>query len=183
MRASMPVHLSERRLMVLRKASAALRGRPVTLWRGVKGGGVVAEAASSPIIPKEEANRDVAGTLEAWGLTPGAGSLWIACRGDGPAWYIAPVRDEVPAPSPTGVERRSADRLTLELAGLVLGALERAGATADQATVYLCAASAVLDSCLDRVRSSDGLPTAVRARLLADLAGVADAIEDALEAA
>jgi len=88
----------------------------------------------------------------------------------------------VPAPSPSGVERRSPERLTLELAGLLLGALERVWAVADQATVYLCAALAVVDASLERVRKARGLTTAARAHLLADLAVIAEAIEGALEA-
>src|SRR2546427_4786858 len=78
-------------------------------------------------------------------------------------------------------ERRSPERLTLELAGLLLGALERVWAVADQATVYLCAALAVVDASLERVRKAHGLTTASRAHLLADLAVIAEAIEGALE--
>ena len=68
----------------------------------------------------------------------------------------------------------------IELAGLSLGALERIWQAADQATVYLCAALEVLDTCLGRVRQADGLSVGARAHLLADLAGVADAIDVAL---
>ena len=69
------------------------------------------------------------------------------------------------------------------MAGLLLGALEHSAATANQATVYLCAAASVIESCLDRVRDNGGLSTAARARLLADLASIATAIEAAQPAA
>ena len=55
-------------------------------------------------------------------------------------------------------------------------------AVADQATVYLCTALAVVDTSLERVRKARGLTTASRAHLLADLAVIAEAIEGALEA-
>src|SRR5207247_1243227 len=110
MRESSPHGLTERRRAILRQASAALRGRLVTLWR----------------------------------------------------------------------ERRGPERLTLELVGLSLGALERLWTAADQATVYLCAALDVLDGCLWHVREATGLSIVTRAHLLADLAAVATAIDDVL---
>ena len=174
--------MTEHRRLVLRKASAALHGRPVVLLR-VASGRLVAEAASGPIAAPDPIEREVVKTLRTWGLPLGDGDLWIACRADGQVWQVARVRGDMPAPSPSGVENRSANRLTLELAGLVLGSFERSVAAADQATVFLCAAASVLDSCLDRVRDAAGLTTAARARLLADLADVATAIEEALQAA
>ncbi|PYO64171.1 MAG: hypothetical protein DMD70_02275 [Gemmatimonadetes bacterium] len=73
--------------------------------------------------------------------------------------------------------------MILELAGLSLGGLERIWAVADQATGYLCGALALLDACLERVRQAQGLTATSRARLLADLAVIEDAIEGALDAA
>jgi hypothetical protein len=183
MRKSDPQYVSEHRRTILRKASAALHGRPVILWRVVDGGRLVTEGASGPLGHSGSIEREVVATMRAWGLAIGDGSRWIACRCDGSHWQIARVRSDMPAPSPSGVESRSADRLTLELAGLVLGAFERSLANADQTTVYLSAAASVLEICLGRVRDAAGLSTAARARLLADLAGVATAIEDALRAA
>src|SRR6266566_4054633 len=54
------------------------------------------------------------------------GSRWVGCQGaaDG-FWVVAPVRTRPPAPPPEGRERRSRERLTLELAGLCLGLLDR----------------------------------------------------------
>jgi len=71
----------------------------------------------------------------------------------------------VPAPPPAGIERRSRERLVLELAGLSLGAL------------------ALLDACFERVRRVESLTPSARAHLLADLTVVEDAIEGALDAA
>jgi hypothetical protein len=39
-------------------------------------------------------------------------------------WCIAPVRSDVPAPPPGGMERRKKERMALELAGLCLGLIE-----------------------------------------------------------
>jgi hypothetical protein len=183
MRASVPQHLAEHRRLVLRTASAALHGRPVMLLRVASGGRLVTETATGPTAAPDPVEHDVVQTLRAWDLPLSEGDLWIACRRDGPGWQLARVRGDMPQPSPSGVENRSANRLTLELAGLVLGAFERSVAAADQVTVYLCAAASVLETCLDRVRDAAGLTTAARARLLADLAGVATAIEGALQAA
>ena len=68
----------------------------------------------------------------------------------------------------------------MELAGRCLGALERVWAAADQATVYLSAALSILETSLSHIREAQGLSLHTRARLLADLAGVADAIDGAL---
>ena len=182
MRDSGPQHLSERRQSILRKASAALQGRIVTLWR-VNAGRIVADVASGPVSPADPLARDVVGVLAAWGVALNDGSLWVACRDDAHQWHVARVRADVPAPPPPGAPRRCSERVTLELTGLLLGALERVWRTADQATVYLCSALNVLDLCLGSVRDAEGLTTAARARLLADLAGVASAIDGALSAA
>lgn len=182
MRTSGPHHLSERRQRILRKASAALSGRTVTLWRA-NAGRVVSVVASGPLPSEDRIAGDVVGVLTGWGVALSDGSLWVACRDDEQRLHVARVRTDVPAPPPPGAERRRSDRVTLELTGLLLGALERRWHSADQATVYLCSALNVLDTCLGRVRDAAGLTTAARATLLADLAGVANAIDGALSAA
>jgi hypothetical protein len=182
MRERTPHRFTERRA-VLRQTSAALRGKLVTLWRLAKEGPAVAEVVSEPIPPLDVREADVGAALRAWGLAPDGETSWLVCRLDAERWHGARVRADVPAPPPTGVERRSPERLTLELASLSLGALERIWATADQATIYLCAARAMLESCMGRVCGTEGLSTASRAHLLAELAGIADAIDSALKAA
>src|SRR5437870_1894834 len=180
MRESSPHGLTERRRAILRQASAALRGRLVTLWRVRRWGPAVAEVASAPAPPPDAIEFDVAGVLRRWGRVLCDDSLWLGCRLGAHRWHVAPVRDDLPTPPPAAIERRSPERLTLELVGLSLGALERLWTAADQATVYLCAALDVLDGCLWHVREATGLSIVTRAHLLADLAAVATAIDDVL---
>ena len=173
MRDSAPHRLTERRQAILRQTSAALRGRVVTLWR-VARDLAVAEVASRPNPPWDAIELDVAAVLRTWVGAVGDKSLWVVCRFDPSRLHVARVRSDVPAPPPAGIERRSPERLILELAGLSLGGLERIWAVADQATGYLCR---------ERVRQAQGLTATGRARLLADLAVIEDAIEGALDAA
>jgi hypothetical protein len=95
---------------------------------------------------------------------------------------VAAVRSDPPAPPPTGLERRSPERLVVELGGRCLGAHEGAWSAVDQATVYLCSALDLLEDCLGRVRTADGLSASGRAHILADLANLADVIDGALRA-
>jgi hypothetical protein len=180
MRESSLLSLMERRRVLLDQASAALRGHIVGLWRLTDRGHTVVEIVSPPGAPRQMLELDLGGLLHQWGRLARPESRWVGCRNAAAVWHIAPVRVDAPDPPPSGVERRSPERLVIELAGLSLGALERIWQAADQATVYLCAALEVLESCLGRVRVADGLSTGARAHLLADLAGVADAIDVAL---
>ncbi len=182
MRESSLHSLADRRRALLDQASAALRGRVVALWRMADGGRAVAEIVSAPEPPRHPIEFDLAGLLHRWGRVAPPESLWVGCRMNADHWHVAPVRIDPPERPPTGVERRSPERLVIELAGLCFGALEPMWITADQATVYLCAALEVIESCLRRVRTTDGLSLHARAHLLADLAGVADAIDGALRA-
>jgi len=180
MRESSLLSLMERRQVLLDQASAALRGHVVGLWRLANDGHSVIEIVSRPDPPWELVELDLGGLLRRWGRRARPESRWVGCRTDTALWHVAPVRLDPPGPPPSGIERRSPERLVIELAGLSLGALERIWRAADQATVYLCAALEVLEHCLGRVRTTDGLTVRARAHLLADLAGVADAIDGAL---
>ena len=180
MRESSLLSLMERRRVLLDQASAALRGHVVGLWRLTHRGRTVVEIVSQPDPPPEILEFDLGGLLHQWGRRARPESRWVGCRTESALWHVAPVRIEPPGPPPSGIERRSPERLVIELAGLSLGALERIWQAADQATVYLCAALEVLEGCLGRVRTTDGLSVHARAHLLADLAGVADAIDGAL---
>ncbi len=135
---------------------------------------------SLPDAPPQLLELDLGGLLHQWGRRAKPESRWVGCRTATTVWHVAPVRLDPPEPPPSGIERRSPERLVIGLAGLSLGALERIWQAADQATVYLCAALEVLEGCLGRVRLADGLSVGARAHLLADLAGVADAIDVAL---
>ncbi len=180
MRESSLLSLMERRRVLLDQASAALRGHIVGLWRLTDGGDTVIEIVSPPDAPQQLLELDLGRLLHQWGRLARPESRWVGCRTGAALWHIAPVRVDAPDPPPSGVERRSPERLVIELAGLSLGALERIWQAADQATVYLCAALGVLETCMRRVRLADGLSVGARAHLLADLAGVADAIDVAL---
>ena len=175
------ISLYERRCELLNQLSTALRGRTVALWRVVRGGLATTEAVSRRPPPAGAVDFDVAGVLRQWGRLALPHSLWIGCHADADRWHVAAVRRDPPAPPPAGLERRSPERLVVELGGLCLGAHERAWSAADQTTVYLTSALELLENCLARIRTADGLSPSGRARILADLAGIADVIDGALQ--
>ncbi len=114
---------------VLRQASAVV-GRPVILWEVTGPDEVVPRAASdldvAAPLPRFDLN-----TLRGWNVPIPVGSRWVATQaspGAGGSWVVAPVRLQPPAPPPDGRERRSRERLALELAGLALGLIDRRGA-------------------------------------------------------
>ncbi len=111
---------------ILRQASGALGGRPVVLYEVIDGGTLVVRDASDPDWTQQPAEIDLYSTLERWQIALPPGSKWVGCRvwRDGP-WVVAPVRVRPPAPPPGGRERRSRERLTLELTGLALGMGDR----------------------------------------------------------
>src|SRR5256886_8772855 len=118
--------MQEHRREVLREASVALQGRVVTLWE------VSARAEVIPIMPSAAPSRssgvrlDLDSTLHRWGAPIIQGSRWVGCLlDDAGLWCIAPVRKQPAAPPPNGVERRSRERITLELAGLCLGLVDQ----------------------------------------------------------
>src|SRR2546430_15177729 len=116
----------EGRREILRQASVALGGRPVTVWE-VSARAELEPQASSDAAPTHHTTKlDVDSTLRRWNIGIVQGSRWVGCQSstDG-FWVIAPVRTRPPAPPPEGRERRSRERLTLELAGLCLGLLDR----------------------------------------------------------
>src|SRR5436189_3405459 len=132
-RVTQPETFVEGRREILRQASVALGGRPVTVWE-VSARAELEPQASSEHAPTHHAtNLDVDATLRRWNITIVQGSRWVGCRGaaDG-LWVVAPVRTRPPAPPPEGRERRSRERLTLELAGLCLGLLDRREPTPGQ---------------------------------------------------
>src|SRR5437867_4323223 len=116
---------------VLRQASAVV-GRPVILWEVTGAHDVVARASSDPDATASLPKFDLEKTLRRWNVAIPVGSRWVASPGATPdAWVIAPVRSRPPAPPPGGRERRSRERLALELAGLALGLI---GSPAQDAT-------------------------------------------------
>lgn len=173
MRESSLISLYERRCVLLNQLSSALRGRTVALWRVARGGLTTTEAVSQQPPPENNLEFDVAGELRRWGRLALPHSMWVGCCVTPERWHVAPVRSDPPAPPPAGLERRSPERIVVELGGLCLGAHERTWAAVDQATVQLCSALAVLDTCLD-VMTTDDLTSTGRAHILADLANLAD---------
>ena len=188
---------------VLRQAGIALHGRPVTLWE------ISATTAAVPVlsgVPNPQASDvelDLESTLRRWGAPIVQKTRWVGCRLlESGLWIVAPVRSRPAAPPPSGVERRSRERLVLELAGLSLGAIAAAedGARrrlapaealwelARQPSVIahevgnpLAVALGNLDLGLDTIRSATDLDGPFRAALLEDLAHVAEGIEQAAE--
>src|SRR5213596_1146127 len=125
-RVTQPEPFVEGRREILRQASVALGGRHVTVWEVSVRAELEPQASSEPAPTHQATNLDVDATLRRWNITIVQGSRWVGCRGAGDGdWVVAPVRTRPPAPPPEGRERRSRERLTLELAGLCLGLLDR----------------------------------------------------------
>jgi len=125
-RVTQPETFVEGRREILRQASIALGGRPVTVWEVSARAELEPQASSEPAPTHHTTKLDVDATLRRWNIAIVQGSRWVGCQGaaDG-FWVVAPVRARPPAPPPEGRERRSRERLTLELAGLCLGLLDR----------------------------------------------------------
>jgi len=192
---------------VLRQASAALYGRVVTLWE-ISPATDVAPVVSSVTNPPRAATKlDLDATLRRWGAPIIQGSRWVGCRlDDGRAmrghWCVAPVRARPAGPPPSGIERRSRERLILELAGLCVGSIDVAADAgkrrlppaeqlwelARQPSVIahevgnpLAVALGNLDLSIDAVREATSLDPAFRSAVLDDLANVAQGIEQAAD--
>ena len=188
---------------VLRQAGIALNGRVVTLWEISPGLEVSALVSGLPNPAAQDLQLNLDLTLRQWGAPIIQYSRWVGCRlDDGDHWCIAPVRTRPAAPPPRGVERRSRDRLVLELAGLSLGALGAAAASARprlppadalwelarQPSVIahevgnpLAVALGNLDLSVDALQDATTIDPAFRGQLLDDLAHVAEGIEQAAE--
>jgi len=187
---------------VLRQAGVALQGRVVTLWEVSPTADVTPLVSSVPDPPPLATKLDLETTLRRWGAPIIERSRWVGCRLDeGQRWCVAPVRARPAAPPPDGSERRSRDRLVLELAGLCLGAID--GSAGDQRRLPpsealweharqpsviahevgnpLAVALGNLDLSIDVVRAASSLDPAIRAELLQDLANAAEGIEQATE--
>jgi len=121
---------------VLRRASAVLQGRMVGVWE------VSPDSALIPVVTNVteplawDATPEVKDALRHIAMPAGPGTRWVAGRLSGSAhWCVAPVRDRVPAPPPHAVERRSRERLALELAGMCLGLSGRTATASPSAAV------------------------------------------------
>ncbi len=118
---------------VLSQASAVV-GRPVVLWEVIGPHQAVPRASSGPDVGARPPGFDLGAILQRWSVPVPVGSRWVTAPGATPdAWVIAPVRSRPPAPPP-GRERRSRERLALELAGLALGLIGTPGGAASSET-------------------------------------------------
>src|SRR5258705_1450129 len=115
-----------RRREILRQASVALQGRVVAMWEVSARAQVLPILASDPKPAPDATSLDLTSTLQRWSAPIIQGSRWVGCRlDDAGHWCVAPVRNQPPAPPPDGVERRSRERITLELAGLCVGLVDQ----------------------------------------------------------
>lgn len=172
---------------ILRQASAVV-GRPVTLWEVTGAHQAIARATSSPDAGAALPGFDLDATLRRWKIAIPVGSLWVATPGGSEAWVVAPVRDRPSAPPPGGRERRSRERLALELAGLALGMMERAEAATAPAAVIpqeasnpLSAARAGLQLSMESIGRWVDLAADRRLALLDDLGQILEDIDRATE--
>lgn len=117
----MPTDIRHRWRDVLRNGSLALDGRAVGLWEVDERGHVrpIANSEERPL--PRIAVRELESALKHWKVTPTAGRRWVASRLSPGNWCIAPVRTAPSEPAPSGVERRSGQRLMFELLGLCVG--------------------------------------------------------------
>jgi len=112
---------------VLRRLAIALRGRDVGLCEADSRGRMHLLAASSAGDLDPVAVDELEATLREFDAGREAGRsprLWVAGRIRAQHWCVTPVRRTVPHPPPAGVERRSAERLTLELGGVCIGLID-----------------------------------------------------------
>jgi signal transduction histidine kinase len=189
---------------ILRQASVALDGRPVTLWEVADGPTLVPQASSDANPRHHFTNMDFDTTLKRWGVSIRNGSRFVGCRlsYEGP-WVIAPVRMRPAAGPPQGRERRSSARLTLELAGLCLGLSDRRELTverppaitvdplkdlltlpsvvAHEAKNPLTGARAGLQLTMESLGRMEDLPVPRRLELLEELGEVLEALSRALD--
>ena len=192
----------EYRREVLRQVGVALAGRAVTLWEISPASGVAPLATNAPTLPTTAERRDLEATLRRWGAPIAAASRWVGCQlEDTGRWCVAPVRSRPPDPPPGGIERRSRERLILELAGLCLGTLEawagpkerlspaaaaweharQPSVIAHEVGNQLTVAGGNLAFAMDAVTAASSLDPKFRAQLLGDLKDAAKGIEQATD--
>lgn len=172
---------------VLRQAAAVV-GRPVTLWEVTGARQAIARVSSAPASLVATASSELDATLRRWNIPVPVGSRWIAAPGPAPdAWLVAPVRFAPPAPPPGGRERRSRERLALELAGLAVGLMGRGDLAslpamiAHEANNPLAAARAGLQTAMESIGRWVDLAADRRLALLDDLGQILEDIERATE--
>ena len=109
---------------VLRRAEQALQGRLVALFEATDRAVVAVAVGSNRQLPLT-ASSEINAAVRGWSVPVTEGSRWLAARLDMGRWCIAPVRSDIPAPPPGGIERRRKERMMLELGGICLGLVEQ----------------------------------------------------------
>jgi hypothetical protein len=109
---------------ILRLVRHVLHGRVVAIWRATADSVEPIFTGTSRPLPVGAA-RELNEALRRWKVPTPAGSQWVACRLDMGRWCIAPIRHDIRAPAPGGLEGRKRERMALELAGHCLGLLDR----------------------------------------------------------
>lgn len=182
---------------ILRQASVALGGRPVQVWEAAGTDRMVLQAASTVDASPPGTDGALSEALQRWHVPIRHGTRWVSCHLEGKAsWVIAPLRARPAKPPPDGQERRSRERMVLELAGLCLGladSAERApggdplrelaglpAMIAHEASNPLTAARAGLQLAMSAVGSWQDLAADRRLELLDDLGQVVDDIDRAV---
>jgi len=171
---------------VLRQASAVV-GRPVVLWEVIGSHQAVARASSGTDVGAQPPGFDLDAILRRWNVPIAVGSRWVTAPGPTPdAWVVAPVRARAPAPPPGGRERRSKERLALELAGLAIGlaagsASESSGMLVHQASNPLTSARAGLQLSMESIGRWVDLAADRRLSLLDDLGQVLEDVDRTAE--
>ncbi len=181
---------------ILRCASVALGGAPVMVWEAQSGEDLRLQPLGGTGLGVTDSG-ELEHILSGWGVAVSRGNRWVATRTRDGLWVVAPLRNKPPAPPPEGRERRSRDRLTLELAGLCLGLLDRRERVGVSATTLqdlvglpamiaheagnpLTAARAGLQLALETLRAPGELDPDRRTEALDDLAHVLDDIDRAV---
>ena len=182
---------------ILRQASVALGGRAVQVWEAAGTDRMVLQATTAGDGPIPGTDGEVSAALHRWRVPVRHGTRWVGCRiDDATAWVIAPLRSRPAKPPPDGRERRSRERMVLELAGLCLGLADTAARSAGgdplrdlaglpamiahEANNPLSAARAGLQLAMSSVGGWLDLAADRRLELLDDLGHVIDDIDRAV---
>ena len=118
-----PQSLEAWRVEVLHLVGQVLQGRVVGIWQATADSVAPVFIGEGRPLPSSGA-AEINDAMRRWKVPIATGSRWLACRLDMGRWCIAPIRRDIPAPPPGGLERRKRERMALELAGLCLGLVE-----------------------------------------------------------
>ncbi len=109
---------------ILSSASRALRGRVVSVWESDSRGGLRPIAASDAAVSLEREKKGLTRAMRRWNIGGPNRHRWVASHIGPNRWCIAPVRPHPPRPPVVDGDRRSPERMVLELAGACIGMLD-----------------------------------------------------------